>query len=640
MVPLELEPGEAKLVTVKELLTCDFFVPPFQRPYDWEREQVVALIQDLVDSARKKSPLFLGMTVVSPNESCGWSIIDGQQRLTTLMLALAARGALAQVVRPNCIGLSTPWVSPRESDLDFARALLSRQAPLQQTRSQRLMAEAFDLLSETKATISDESFLDAQVIVYVSPSLAGGTRLFERINLRGKDVSQFDLVKNKLIDWAGSVTGLQTKRALEELITRHYDQLYQQLDVGSTADALNSDKLLRLHWILFSDKRVKPADKPLEQIEGALQAASTDEGGVTNWIERYLQELVRVAQIWVTVERPYEKCPARYSEGLKDALLDFARVNREEAMQPLIVAAILRWGNQAENLVRFCEISSFRSALAKKNSNQGRSFKWRIAQELYKGTWKDARRCDIASAEDAVYQLYWNVTPYWNQEEATTLGDVLTHEYVAAQIFPDDALESERFYFQYQRVVNYLFFKYGRYLPSSKAWGEYTREDISPLQDGAWFGTGKEKSFREWDIEHIYPQNPDDVTSHAGRSHQKVMAKWLHHLGNLTVLPIRDNRGMQNAAFAGEQGKLEWLRNQRKVSFNELLAQRDYRGNLTASPRWDANNCRKRVQQIRIAAHQLWGLPAIERLGVGPMDGRYNPDLDEELEDEEDEAFE
>ncbi|CAJ8263387.1 Protein of uncharacterised function (DUF1524) [Burkholderia pseudomallei] len=496
------------------------------------------------------------------------------------------------------------------------------------------------MLGKTGTTLPDQSFLDAQVILYVSPSLAGATRLFERINLRGKDVSQFDLVKNKLIDWAGSAGNAQTKRALEDLITRHYDQLYQQLDVGSTADALNSDKLLRLHWILFADRRVKSADKPLDQIEAALQAVSGSEEGITTWIQRYLQDLVRVTQTWVTVERPYEKCPAHYSKGLKDALLDFARVNREGAMQPLIVAAILRWGNEAENLVRFCEISSFRSALAKKNSNQGRSFKWRVAQELNKGTWTDARGEKILSAEDAVYQVYWNVTPYWNPDEAGAFGDILTREYIAGQVFPDDALESERFYVQYQRIIHYLFFKYGRYLPDSKEWGAYTKEDISPLQDSVWFGTDKEKSFKEWDIEHIYPQNPDDRNSPAGRAHLKNMAKWLHHLGNLTVLPIRDNRGMQNAAFAGEGGKLEWLREQRKVSFNELLAERDYRGNLTANPHWDVNNCRKRVQQIRSAAQQLWGLPAVKRLGVEPLDGRFDPTLDEELEDDEDETVE
>jgi hypothetical protein len=638
MRTFRLEPGESKLVTLEQLLERDFHIPAFQRPYDWEQEQVNALVQDLVDAQSRNTPLFLGMVVVCPDTDNEWSIIDGQQRLTTLMLAVAARGHRDKVIRANGDGLAAPWVSPRKADLDFTKALLSHQPLQEKTRSQRLLTEGFRLLAGTASRFTDQSLLNTEIILYVSPSLAGATRLFERINLRGKDVCQFDLVKNKLIEWAAASESENTRLALEALITRHYDLLYQHLDVGNHAAALDSDKLLKVHWILFSEKRFKSTDKVLEQIEKELLSVVKEKKSVAQWIERYLRDLVRVTETWVAVERPYEKPLTPYGPGLRDALLDFARLDREGAMQPLIVAGILRWGGETEKLVRLCEISSFRSALARRNSNQGRSFNWSAANKVYQKTWVDENRKPIDSVEAVVNQVFWNVSPHWNSAEADDLGKSLSSADIAAQIFPEAALGSANFYAHYRHLIHYMFFKYGRYLPNSAEWGKYTQEDISPLQDGIWFGSDEGANFRSWDIEHLYPQNPDDRDTEAGKKHMEEMSAYLHHLGNLTVLPIKDNRGMKNAAFAGDEGKLKWLLAQRKVSFNELLADPAYRGKLTATPHWGVNNCTKRVLQIQKAAYELWGLPALRKIGIQEVGETLKVPTNLEQEDDEDEA--
>ncbi len=477
---------------------------------------------------------------------------------------------------------------------------------------------------------TDEALLESQIILYAAPSLAGATSLFERINLRGKEVCQFDLVKNKLIEWAAAVSDRNAKAELERLITRRYDELYRKLDVADRAEPLDSDKLLKVHWILISERQFKSSDKVLEQFDATLKSVKATGGNIAGWIERYLNTLVEVAEAWVAVERPYEKMPDRYSKKLRDALLDFARLGRDGELQPLIVAAILRWDQDAERLIRFCEITSFRCALAQKNSNYGRSFKWRAGRQLYQRSWKNARGVAVTSAAEAVHQLYWNATPYWSSLEAAKLGEELNEESIAAEIFPDDALDSPHFYRQYRHVIHYLFWKYGKYLPESEEWATDTREDISPFQDSVWF---EDLGFTTWDIEHIYPQTPDDHESKAGRVHMKNMAPWLHHLGNLTVLPIRDNRGMKNAPFIGDRSKLGWLRDQRKVSFNELLANASYRGNLMDRPHWGVNNCKKRVAQLQEAARTLWGDLAAIALGVGPFDARVNEhaiDVDED----------
>lgn len=622
------------MLTVRELLAYDFFIPSFQRPYDWELAQVDDLVTDLSEAAVKGVPLFLGLVVVCGDGDGRLGIIDGQQRLTSLMLAIAARGSESSISRPSSTGLSSLWVAPRQADFDFARALVKGRRETQKTLSQRRLSDAFDRFGQSLSSFSDEVLLSAQVIVYRSPSLAGATGLFERINLRGKDVCQFDLIKNKLIEWAGAETDLEARDSLEKLITSRYNALYVLLDVKSDEQTLDSDKLLRVHWILFTEHQFKSSDKVLAKCDGALRELTASGQSRALWIERYLDSLVQVAETWVAVERPYEKMPKNFNKALKQALMDFARLGRDGQLQPLIVAAIVRWGDRAAPFIQFCEISSFRSALARWNSNSGRSFKWRAARELFQGTWRDAQQILISTPKDAIHQLFWQATPFWSPQEAIDLADALSHEQIAAAVFPDHALDSASFYGQYRHVVHYLFWQYGKHLPQSQDWGDYTREDISPFQDSVWFDG--DDGFTSWDIEHIYPQNPDDRNTKAGQLHLKSMAPWLDHLGNLTVLPIRDNRGMKNAAFAAEErSKLEWLLSQRKVSFNELLSSNDYRGNLMSRPHWGVNNCKKRAAQIRKAAGELWGLDAVVKLGVGPIDARYSADLAEDHEEDD-----
>src|SRR3954467_8102900 len=85
-------------------------VPPFQRPYVWEKEQQWApLWQDvrrLAEIRLTQSPdanHFLGAIVVQAQEPIlgglpASSIIDGQQRLTTLQLLMDATAAALETI--------------------------------------------------------------------------------------------------------------------------------------------------------------------------------------------------------------------------------------------------------------------------------------------------------------------------------------------------------------------------------------------------------------------------------------------------------------------------------------------------------------------------------------------------------------
>lgn len=88
--------------TIKQLLgdnKADFLIPDYQRPYAWEEKECQTLWDDIFSFAfpdndcdkfdRHNDEYFLGPIVTFPNAN-KQEVIDGQQRLTTLMLLLRA----------------------------------------------------------------------------------------------------------------------------------------------------------------------------------------------------------------------------------------------------------------------------------------------------------------------------------------------------------------------------------------------------------------------------------------------------------------------------------------------------------------------------------------------------------------------
>src|SRR3954466_5364285 len=90
-----MEAAEAKVQKVLEG-SKQFLVPHYQRPYSWSEKHWETLWRDVVDVTEEANskPHFLGSIVTAPGRSVPEGVekrllIDGQQRLTTLLIVLA-----------------------------------------------------------------------------------------------------------------------------------------------------------------------------------------------------------------------------------------------------------------------------------------------------------------------------------------------------------------------------------------------------------------------------------------------------------------------------------------------------------------------------------------------------------------------
>jgi len=86
------------LISVSELTGRYFFIPSYQRGFRWGTDQVKALLDDIRSYQQRPTGDFyclqplvvkMGRAVRDEGEVVEWEVIDGQQRLTTILLILS-----------------------------------------------------------------------------------------------------------------------------------------------------------------------------------------------------------------------------------------------------------------------------------------------------------------------------------------------------------------------------------------------------------------------------------------------------------------------------------------------------------------------------------------------------------------------
>jgi hypothetical protein len=218
---------------------CNDFVlriPHYQRPYAWKIENAQELLSDLLafmgDGTGKLDdvpPYFLGSIVLVKEEtSPDADVIDGQQRLTTLTILLAALRAktglsfregltefLYQAGNPVTGAPDQYRLRLRPRDAEFFREFIQAADGLQKlaglTRElsdaqQRLRENAFLFLRELEALPVEKRERLARylmqrcyLVVVSTPDTESAYRIFSVLNDRGLDLSHADILKADII---------------------------------------------------------------------------------------------------------------------------------------------------------------------------------------------------------------------------------------------------------------------------------------------------------------------------------------------------------------------------------------------------------------------------------------------------------
>lgn len=222
-------------------------VPIYQRSYSWGPQQLNDFWTDLSGAKSAQQPqYFLGNIVLSgEGADSGHVIIDGQQRLATTMILLAAirneyrrrsDDKAKDIVQEEYIAkwdLRTRCSAPRlrlnsEDDAFFSPLVVEDANPAKLTiihSSHTLIKDAlqfFEKKIESAMDIAGSNWSDAladwvdflkdsvRVIVVDVPTEADAFLIFETLNDRGADLTIADLLKNYLFRHSGN--SLETVR--------------------------------------------------------------------------------------------------------------------------------------------------------------------------------------------------------------------------------------------------------------------------------------------------------------------------------------------------------------------------------------------------------------------------------------------
>ena len=210
--------------------TTQFVIPVFQRDYSWDEAQCEQLWDDIVRVGRQDTDRahFMGSLVYIPSGDTAagftrWLLIDGQQRMTTLMLLLLALRQYLEEYDWQTTGEDSPTAKRidayflknlqedgerqyklvlRREDQKALRALLDGSDP--PPRRSRVV-ENFEFFRERFADDGDPAIvyrgIGRLMVVDVTLDRANDDpqMIFESLNSTGLDLSQADLIRNFIL---------------------------------------------------------------------------------------------------------------------------------------------------------------------------------------------------------------------------------------------------------------------------------------------------------------------------------------------------------------------------------------------------------------------------------------------------------
>jgi hypothetical protein len=176
-------------------------VPIYQRNFAWEKDEIAALIQDVYDAFEAKKPTYFIGTLVSFHKGDQvYEVIDGQQRLTTIYLALVALGVTPQNrltyrarKKSNDTIQSLPNCEIDEVDYGIVQGYKFTKDAIGEIVPKPVLKSSPDGFETYFRT-------NVHLVHYQVPKDIDLNRYFEIMNSRGEQLEKHEIIKARLIE--------------------------------------------------------------------------------------------------------------------------------------------------------------------------------------------------------------------------------------------------------------------------------------------------------------------------------------------------------------------------------------------------------------------------------------------------------
>ena len=568
--------SDSKLQSLSEIFNNRIFrIPDFQRGYSWEERQLDDFWEDIQNLHPNKIH-YIGLLTVEPiNNSdiqnvekwkddlwllkkgmTAYYVIDGQQRLTTLIILLHEILRTFSEDEGINFGSKSEWTErflyrsfnqiyksfvfgyekDNPSDEFFKTRILEQESSAADKYPETLYTanlmfakEYFakklkNLSRERKEEIFDKAVnklkfnyyeIDDSLDIYVT---------FETMNNRGKDLSHLELLKNRLIYLSTLLhESDDTKSRLRKDINETWKTVYEYLGKNKE-NPLDDDVFLFNHWIMYYTYDRSQSDVYADfLLKRKFTAKNVLNGLLTiNDIKDYIDSLAKCVKKWYYI---YNIEQSDYSERIKEQIQKLDRVGMG-AFPPMIMAVFTK--ESREDLIwdflDACERFNFLVfAISHRSSNTQNSNIYRMTREYYMGDTDivtiTANIDFLTDGEDENYYRGW--------------FDLERFRNHIKELF----LKNDKDGFYSWNGLRYFLYEYELFLQNN-ANTKVRWEDFS-------------KRSKEDTIEHIFPQSATSEywKEHFGHLKPSEKRLYLNSLGNLLLLSRSKNSKLQNFDF-------------------------------------------------------------------------------------------
>ncbi|HRO32868.1 MAG TPA: DUF262 domain-containing HNH endonuclease family protein [Brevundimonas sp.] len=516
MAKVQSEIGFEQLGLGAVLKRYRLLVPPNQRDYAWEKKEVQNLLEDLAAAINDDEPQhFLGTLVTIPRANGVLEVVDGQQRLATTALVLAAMRQISLQGSDNLpkaldafltdVDTETLEDSPKmtlnAADSAIFHELLlhgkSQSALPNRDSHTRLVtayglskvqmmavAKPFSEADRTKAFLRWMKYIEfnARVILLKVPDDVNAFKMFETLNDRGLKVSQSDLVKNYIF-------GQSAARLAEvQQLWSYVKGALETLDEEDITMTFLRQSLIAMNGYL------KETDV-YERVQSSVKGAQSSVNFVT--------ELESLANDYVAIASPQSEKWNEYPSKVR-ASLKVLQLFDLKPFRPLMLAIARRF-TVKETALAYERLVAYAVRLIIASTTRSGSVEQplaRAAKQIFDG--------DIQTAKDLASLL--------------------------APIIPSDDLFRQAF-----EVATVSQAKFARYYLRSI-------EMSSSGDQDAWMIPNDDTDVIN--LEHVLPLKPMDNWPSYDEEAVKTYSK---RMGNMALMIAKDNSDLKSSAFGDKK---------------------------------------------------------------------------------------
>jgi uncharacterized protein with ParB-like and HNH nuclease domain/predicted transport protein len=539
-----------------------FVIPIYQRTYSWQIAQCSKLLSDIIRISNDPTTPghFIGSVVYFQESIHTLSdvpqllVIDGQQRLTTVTLLIAA---LAEFIKAHNIDIDTSFTKlqnyyllnvEEDGDLRFKLLLTKRDketvfniikgVKLPADYSQRVW-ENFEFFksqisSENAATIYNGIQRLFVVDVALEREKDNPQLIFESLNSTGLDLSQADLIRNYVL--MGQGLTVQTEL---------YEKYWYPMESSYGNDYVTTFNSFMRDYLSVKTGQIPRIDRVYEGFKNYVESGKT-----ATSISDVVKDIYKFSDYYVNMvlTKEPDKDLSRAFKSIAKLKVDVSYpfllpVYHDYASGKIAKKDFLMVINYVENYV-------FRRAICGIPTNS--------LNKTFATLYKSFNKANYVEGLGAAFQL---MDGY--------------------KRFPVDAE------FEKEIIIKDLYnFRSRNYL-------------LSKLEN---FNRKEFVNVNEYTIEHILPQNSDLSPvwkTMLGENWKHIQETYLHTLGNLTLTGY--NSELSDRPFS-EKKAIEGGFDQSPIKLNSFLQK---------VVEWNEDNIKARANQLASFATQIWQAPAL-----------------------------